>query len=59
MIRSTTDVGVAGEVVLAAAQHPVRGHLVERAEEHLGGGVGADVVAERAAAWPVGDGRGG
>ena len=31
-------VGFGGEVVLAAAQHPVGGHLVERAEEDLGGG---------------------
>ena len=43
------------EVVLAPAQHPVGGHLVEGAKEDLRGGGGADVLAEGAALLAVGD----
>src|SRR6185436_12472617 len=43
------------EVVLAPAQHPVGGHFIEGAEKNLGGGGGADVLAERAALLTVGN----
>src|SRR5687768_10827574 len=48
-------IGLRIEVVLAPAQHPVGGHFIEGAEEDLGGGGGADVLAERAALLPVGN----
>src|SRR4029453_15980833 len=43
------------EVVLAAAQHPVDGHLAERPKKDLRRGGRADVLAECAALLAVGD----
>src|SRR5205823_12540772 len=45
-------VGRLGETVLPLAEHPGRGHLIHRAEQHLGRDLHRHVVAEEAGGLP-------